>query len=48
MLRAETKRTTGIPFLSRIPILDYLLKSESVEVDEREIVVFIAPTILED
>lgn len=47
-LRAETKRTTGIPFLSRIPILGYLFKSESVEVDEREIVVFITPTILED
>jgi type II secretory pathway component GspD/PulD (secretin) len=45
-LRAENVRSTGVPFLSRIPILGYLFKQETVSVEEREIVVFITPRII--
>jgi type IV pilus assembly protein PilQ len=45
-LRAENTRTTGVPFLSRIPILGYLFKQETVTLEEREIVVFITPRII--
>ena len=45
-LRTENVRSTGVPFLSRIPILGYLFKQESVSVEEREIVVFITPRII--
>jgi type IV pilus assembly protein PilQ len=45
-LRTENVRSTGVPFLSRIPILGYLFKQETVSVEEREIVVFITPRII--
>jgi type IV pilus assembly protein PilQ len=45
-LRTENVRSTGVPFLSRIPILGYLFKQEIVSVEEREIVVFITPRII--
>lgn len=45
-LRMENVRSTGVPFLSRIPILGYLFKQETVSVEEREIVVFITPRIM--
>jgi type II secretory pathway component GspD/PulD (secretin) len=47
-LKTENTRTTGVPFLSRIPILGYLFKQETVAVEERVIVVFITPRIIED
>jgi type II secretory pathway component GspD/PulD (secretin) len=47
-LRMENVRFTGVPFLSRIPILGYLFKQETVSVEEREIVVFITPRIMTD
>ena len=47
-LRMENVRSTGVPFLSRIPILGYLFKQETVSVEEREIVVFITPRIMTD
>jgi len=45
-LRTENVRSTGVPFLSRIPLLGYLFKQETVAVEEREIVVFITPRIM--
>jgi type IV pilus assembly protein PilQ len=45
-LRTENVRSTGVPFLSRIPLLGYLFKQETVAVEEREIVVFITPRII--
>ncbi len=47
-LRMENVRSTGVPFLSRIPILGYLFKQETVSVEEREIVIFITPRIIEE
>jgi type IV pilus assembly protein PilQ len=47
-LRTENVRSTGVPFLSRIPILGYLFKQETVSVEEREIVVFITPRIIKE
>ena len=47
-LKTENTRTTGVPFLSHIPILGYLFKQETTSVEEREIVVFITPRIIED
>jgi len=47
-LRTENVRSTGVPFLSRIPLLGYLFKQETVAVEEREIVVFITPRIISE
>jgi type II secretory pathway component GspD/PulD (secretin) len=47
-LKTENVRATGVPFLGRVPILGYLFEQETCPVEEREIVVFITPGIIED
>jgi type II secretory pathway component GspD/PulD (secretin) len=47
-LKSERVRSTGIPFLSRIPILGYLFKREVRSTEESEVVVFITPKIMEE
>jgi type II secretory pathway component GspD/PulD (secretin) len=49
-LRGKQERTlrTGVPFLSSIPILGYLFRHDTHVVEEREVVVFITPKIMED
>jgi type II secretory pathway component GspD/PulD (secretin) len=47
-LQSENVSVTGVPFLSRIPLLGYLFKQETVSVEEREIVVFITPRIINE
>ena len=46
-LKSERVRSTGIPFLCRIPILGYLFKREVRSTEESEVVVFITPKIME-
>jgi type IV pilus assembly protein PilQ len=40
--------TTGIPFLSRIPILGWLFKSQSNTDTKTELLIFLTPTIVKD
>jgi type IV pilus assembly protein PilQ len=40
--------TTGIPFLSRIPILGWLFKNESNTDTKTELLIFLTPTIVKD
>jgi type IV pilus assembly protein PilQ len=46
----ETKAdtTTGVPWFNRIPFLGWLFKTESVTVQQTELLIFVTPTILKD
>jgi type II secretory pathway component GspD/PulD (secretin) len=46
MREQETLTRTGIPILSKIPILKYLFSSQTVRKEKRELVIFVSPTIL--
>ncbi|HPJ96755.1 MAG TPA: hypothetical protein PK022_05560, partial [Syntrophales bacterium] len=46
MKTADTKSVTGIPWLSKIPVLGWLFKSEGTDVDERELMIFVTPKIV--
>jgi type IV pilus assembly protein PilQ len=41
-----TKSTTAVPWLSRIPVLGWLFKSESNVTQERELLIFVTPRIV--
>ena len=42
----ETITRTGIPILSKIPIIKYLFSSQTVRKEKRELVIFVSPKIL--
>ena len=44
----ETKSTSGVPGLSKIPILGWLFKTESKRKAKREILIFITPRIFKE
>jgi type IV pilus assembly protein PilQ len=44
----ETFGMSGVPFLSKIPVLGWLFKYETKKKDTREILVFITPRIIKD
>jgi len=44
----EVSGESGIPWLSRIPVLGWLFKAQSVQKDQRELLIFITPRILGD
>lgn len=44
--KENTRQKNGIPILSDIPLLGWAFSSESVVAEEREIVIFIQPTII--
>ncbi|MBU2228568.1 MAG: hypothetical protein KJ936_13055 [Proteobacteria bacterium] len=44
----ETAGMSGVPFLSKIPILGWLFKYETKSKDTRELLVFITPRIIKD
>lgn len=43
-----TKSKTGIPWLSKIPVLGWLFKTEGDETDERELLIFVTPRIVKE
>jgi len=42
----ETMTTTGIPVLSKIPILKYLFSSQTIRKEKRELIILVSPRIL--
>jgi len=44
----ETDGTDGVPWLSKIPVLGWLFKTESKTKQEREILIFVTPRIVAD
>ncbi len=44
----ESSGMTGVPFLSKIPVLGWLFKYETKSKDTRELLVFITPRIIKD
>jgi len=46
MKQNVTTSTTGVPWLSRIPVLGWLFKSESKTTQERELLIFVTPRII--
>ncbi len=44
----ESKGESGVPFLSKIPVLGWLFKSQDIEKDLREILIFLTPRIVPD
>ena len=45
---AETSHTSGVPWLSKIPILGWLFKNEQKTREKREILIFVTPRVLEE
>jgi type IV pilus assembly protein PilQ len=49
ILRTEdTKGTSGVPWLSKIPVLGWLFKSESNTKNRKQLMVFVTPKIMKD
>ena len=46
--QTESKGETGVPWISRIPVLGWLFKSQEIEKDQREMLIFITPKIIRD
>lgn len=46
MKTEDTKGTTGVPWLSQIPVLGWLFKYESITKTKRELLIFLTPRIL--
>ncbi|MBN2397942.1 MAG: secretin and TonB N-terminal domain-containing protein [Deltaproteobacteria bacterium] len=44
----ETDSVSGVPFLSRIPILGWLFKYKTVSNEKRELLIFVTPTIVSE
>jgi len=44
----ESSSMSGVPFLSKIPVLGWLFKYETKSKDTRELLVFITPRIIKD
>lgn len=45
-MSTETSGGSGIPVLSRIPVLGWLFKQESDRKEQRELLIFVTPVIL--
>jgi general secretion pathway protein D len=45
---AETNSSTGLPFLSRIPVLGFAFGSKSISKSRTELIVFITPRVIYD
>ncbi|MBN1546774.1 MAG: secretin and TonB N-terminal domain-containing protein [Syntrophaceae bacterium] len=46
MKSSNIKSNTGVPWLSKIPVLGWLFKSESTFLEERELLIFVTPRII--
>ena len=44
----EEKRTSGVPYLSRIPVVGHAFKSSKVVKARKELIIFIQPVVVED
>ena len=44
----EEKSTTGVPILSRIPVLGHAFKSTKFAKSRKELLIFIQPVVVED
>ncbi|MBN1380707.1 MAG: secretin and TonB N-terminal domain-containing protein [Deltaproteobacteria bacterium] len=44
----DTKGTSGVPWLSKIPILGWLFKTESITKTKRHLLIFVTPKIIQD
>lgn len=42
----ESKTTVGVPWFYKIPVLGWLFKTENIEINKRQLMVFITPKIL--
>jgi general secretion pathway protein D len=45
--KKKTKGTTGVPFLSKIPVLGNLFKSNAESADDREVIIVLTPHIMD-
>jgi type IV pilus assembly protein PilQ len=45
--REETLSNKGVPGLSKIPLLGWLFKSEAKDTTDKELLIFVTPTIVE-
>lgn len=48
VVRNESESETGVPFLSKIPILGWLFKKKTVSTTDDELMIFITPTIVKE
>jgi type IV pilus assembly protein PilQ len=48
MKTTVTKSGTGVPWLSKIPVLGWLFKAEGDTTDERELLIFVTPRIVKE
>ncbi|MCK9232076.1 MAG: type II and III secretion system protein, partial [Syntrophales bacterium] len=44
----ESKGGEGVPWISKIPLLGWLFKYESVQTGKRELLIFVTPKIVKD
>jgi len=42
----QSNRVTGVPFLSRVPIIGWLFKNKVETVTKNELLIFLTPTIV--
>jgi type IV pilus assembly protein PilQ len=43
---SQSNNVTGIPYLSRVPVLGWLFKQKSETVAKQELLIFLTPTIV--
>ena len=49
LISEQNKKTTdGVPYISRVPILGRLFKTDNTTKDRKELIVFIQPTVVDD
>jgi type II secretory pathway component HofQ len=46
--RSDTSNTSAVPILSRLPLIGSLFRSKSRDAGDRELLIFLTPTIIED
>jgi len=46
--KEKSKNTTGVPVLSRIPLLGWLFKSKKTSVSKSQLLIFITPTVVDE
>ncbi|MDE3119090.1 MAG: pilus assembly protein, partial [Nitrospirota bacterium] len=42
----QSNTVTGLPFLSRLPVIGWLFKNKSEQVQKTELLIFLTPTIV--
>jgi type IV pilus assembly protein PilQ len=47
-ITTDDRSVTGVPWLSKIPVLGWLFKSESVDKTRKQLLIFVTPKIIQD